>query len=186
VIARCGLLLALLGLAAPAWASLPVAPSVRVLVRLLSYDRALPARVAGDVRVAVVFDPHDPLSVEQSRQVQDALRALDGIKVGPRKLAGEAVMIESGPGAAPQLPSVAAAIVCRGADELAALVRAADARDVVVMTLDDGLMGWGPAVGVAQREARLDLLIDLVAARAQGVDLSSEIFELAHLVDHRG
>jgi len=59
--ARVGLVLLLGGLlATSARAALPVVPAVRVLVRMLSYDRALSTRVKTDVRVAIVFDAHDP------------------------------------------------------------------------------------------------------------------------------
>lgn len=173
-------------LALPARAALPVAPAVQVLVRMLSYDRALPSRAGAEVRVTIVFDAHDPLSVEQSRDAQATLRGLGGVAIGGLVLVGEPTMVPSGTGAAARLAGHGVAILCRGADGVEDLAVAADQANLLLMSLDDGLMGHGPAVGVVQREARLEILVDIGAARLQGVDLSSEIFEIAHVVGTTG
>lgn len=166
-------------LPSPAWAALPLEPAVRVLVRVLSYDRALSERVTGELRAAIVYDARDPVSTAQALETSLVLRGLAGAKLGELRLSSEVDLLSGGG----DLGDYGAVFLCRGVDHfLPELIEEADAHDVLLLSLDDALMGRGPAVGVAQRQARLQILVDLEAASSQGAKLSSDVLQLAEIV----
>ncbi|MEQ1501057.1 MAG: hypothetical protein ABMB14_02455 [Myxococcota bacterium] len=175
---------ALLGvLAGPAArAATPVDAGVRVLIKALSYDHALPNRIGDTLRVGVVFDRTDPLSAAQSVEAAAALRALQ-VTIGGVPV-GEPVLVSTADdGWTDALAGLTVVVACRGigarGPTLAAL---AAERDLPLLTLDGASVGTGPAIGVDQRSAHLEIRIDAAAARAQGMELGGELLELATLV----
>ena len=75
-----------------------------------------------------------------------------------------------------------ALVVCRGADDsLTGLLEIAAAHDIATLTLDDSLVPRGVAVGVAVQQARLQIVVNLAASRAQGLQLSTDLLQLVQL-----
>jgi YfiR/HmsC-like len=166
---------------APALAGVPVEPAVKVLVRVLSYDRKLGTRAPpGPLRIGVVFDSG---SLVAASEADLALSTLDGLfasAVGPRLL-GDAIALPTADGRwSERLAGLGAVVICRASEaDLALIVPAAAALGIPLLSLDGELVGNGVPLGVTQRQARLEILIDLAGARAAGLDLSAEILQLA-------
>jgi hypothetical protein len=168
-----------------AWAGLPVDTAVLVLFRVLSYDRALDERQSGPIRFGIVYDRSDPLSVVQAEDTLAAAMAFEGTVSG-FPLETPAMLPTSSDPWDDRLAGISVLIVCRGAGEaFPSLIAAADQRDIPILSLDAQLVGQGASVGVEQRLARLELVVDLVAARKQGMELGGELLELSRVVAGR-
>jgi hypothetical protein len=172
--------LVLLALGAPANAYAPTLErTVLVLLRTLAYDRALPARVAGELRIGVVH-AGDAASRQEAADVAQILAGLEGTTVAGRAL-GEPVAIE-GAAVDPAAP-IGAIVLCRGlsADELRAVAAVTRERDLSTLALDPGYVGQGATLGVEQRGARLEVVVDVGSAREEGADFDSELLDLARI-----
>lgn len=172
-------------LAAQAYAAPPVEPAVKLLLRVLSYDTALTTRTHDALVVGVVFDPTDPLSAAQGADVLSSLKGLGGLTVGGIPL-GDAQPVPitangSGPPLETRLASVSALVVCRVPGPLTALSAAADALDRPTLGLDAERVGSGVSVAVGQRQAHLEIVVALGRARAEGMELSPELLEVARV-----
>jgi hypothetical protein len=150
-----------------------------VLIRTLSYDLAL-GRREGPLRIGVVAPPGDPVAAEVLRVVG----GLVGVTVGGRVVA-EPVSLPTG-GATPWLVLVQhqdVLVLCPEIDAaLPAVVDAARELDVATLALDGTFVGKGAAVGVRPAGDRLEIVVDLAAAEAEGARLSGELLEIAHRV----
>jgi hypothetical protein len=168
-----------------AWAGLPVDTAVLVLFRVLSYDRALTQRQEGPIRFGIVYDRSDPLSVVQAEDALAAAVAFTGTISGHSVQFPVMLPISDDPWDA-RLAEISVVIVCRGASEtITSLSAAAGPQDVPVLSLDGALVGQGASVGVEQRLARLELVVDLIAARQQGMELGGELLELSRVIAGR-
>jgi hypothetical protein len=168
-----------------AWAGFPVDTAVLVLFRVLSYDRALLQRQDGPIRFAIVYDRTDPLSTVQAEDTLAAATAFTGRISGYSLGAPVMVPISEEPWEG-KLAGVSVVIVCRGSDEaLPSLSVLAEQQDLPLLALDGELVGQGASVGVEQRLARLELVVDLQAARKQGMELGGELLELSRVVAGR-
>jgi hypothetical protein len=171
----------LAGLIAPALAGPPVEPSVKALVRVLSYDRALPIRTTDSLVVGVVYDPTDPISAAQGADVLATLRSLDTFTVAGLDVGPPVPLPLAHGGWHERLDAVSAVVVCQVDGSLAGLREAADVLDRPTLGLDVSRVGTGVAIAVAQKQARLEIVIDLSDAKAEGMQPSPELLELAVL-----
>ncbi|MEZ4239202.1 MAG: YfiR/HmsC family protein [Myxococcota bacterium] len=175
------LLWALLG--GPAEAAAPTEAGVRVLLKVLSYDRALRERQTDGEHlvVGVAFDPSDPISAANGAEVTSALRSLKGTTVSGLVLVEPSALPEGRTSWPDALKGVSAVVACQGVD-LAALSAAAADVDRPVLSLTDVGAGQGAAVALGLRQARLHILLDRNRALDQGMDPSGELLEVAELV----
>ncbi len=168
-----GALLAAAALAATA----PADRATLVLVRALSYDRAL-GRRSGELRIAVVHPEGDARVVSAVGAVLDGLREVTvaGRPVGAWKA-------EPATGGTPwreRLAGYDAVLLAPGVGGvLIDVVAAARELDVATLALDPTFVGRGASLGVDQRGSRLQILVDRAEASAEGADLSGELLEMA-------
>ncbi len=175
-------LLAALG--APLCAQRPLTPDVvgAVLMKVLSYDRALGRNGSGDVVVGVVFDAANPTSQRARELVGGAMRNIT-------TLAGRSVRVvelEATAALEPQAlttQQLAAIYITPGLDRhLAALVAAAARSHVTTLGETNDYARSGVAVAVENTDGRPSLLINLPAARREGADLQSSLLRLATVI----
>jgi hypothetical protein len=157
-----------------------------LLLRVLVYDRNLEARARGAVRVAVVFRAGDRRSEEQgegmaaamaevARQVVAAGLPVEVMTMPYRGAADFEARLEA---AAPTCLYVCDALrpevkeIARAARRHAALAASAS-REMV----EDGL-----ALGVVRSGLRWSLVVNISAAREEGVDLDAEFLEIAEVI----
>ena len=155
------------------------APFVRealVLVRSLSYDRALP-RSAGELRLGVVYAAASPMGAE----VLKVVGGLQGVTVSGRAIAAPVgVPIAGAMNFVTALAGFDAVLLCGGIDaSLPAIAAAARELDVVLLSFEPSYVGRGATLGVDLSGTRLQLRIDRTEAKEQGVEFTAELLELA-------
>jgi ABC-type uncharacterized transport system substrate-binding protein len=156
-----------------------------LLLKLLPFDRALKERAGAEIVVVVVYQPRFRLSSEAKSVFirtlkRDAAGHINGL---PLRLV-ELPLDESTDFAA-ALQRTAADVVYLAplrAVDIAALARAARQARVLSFTGVPEYVTQGAMVGVAERRNRPSLVINLGAARAAGVDLRSELLNIAQIV----
>ncbi len=175
-------LLAVVG--APLRAQRALAPDVvgGVLMKVLSYDRALGRNGSGEVVVGVVFDAANPESQRARELVGGAMRNIT-------TLAGRDVRIvdlDATTALEPQAlkaQQLAAIYITPGLDRhLRGLVAAAARSHVTTLGETNDYARGGVAVAVENTDGRPSLLITLPAARQEGADLQSSLLRLATVI----
>ena len=174
-------LLALLGALTPARAAVPVDAGMKVLVRVMAYDRGLHSRSDGALRFGVLFDPGDPLSAAQAAAVREAIDTMASTTTVAGRPLAEAILLSADPADWSDL-DLAAVVVCRGTDTLLLrLLETAGIHDIATLTLEEALVERGVAVGLSLQQARLQIVVNLPAAREQGMQLGTELLERVRL-----
>jgi len=163
---------------------LPARHQALLLLRVLAYDRALPAR-AGDVAtVAVAYRPGDPPGEARRDALLDALREVaTTFSVG-----GLPVKVVAIPWSPEQFAdrlrdSRAAGVLVVGAllEEAATIARITRKERVLSLTEDRAAVERGVAVGLVHRGRRAGVIVNLAAARAEGADLDAALLAVAEV-----
>ncbi len=179
------LILTLLAVAsAPLRAQRALTPDVvgAVLLKVLSYDRALGRNGSGELVVGVVFDAASPASERARELVGGAMRNVSSV-------AGRDVRIVELDAKAALEPDalkaqqLAAIYLTPGLDRhLSRLVAAAARSRVTTLGETDDYARSGVAVAVANADGRPSLTINLTAARREGADLQASLLRLATVI----
>jgi hypothetical protein len=179
-------LLLALALASPARAA-EVTPRQRalLLLRVLVYDRALPQRAAGEVRVAVVFRADGDEA--EHRALLAAFEELSAtVKAAGLPVRAVAVPYEGAGALSRRLATLqpAALYACRGLGEQAAEVGVvARGARVLGVTGERRLVVEGAfPLALVDRGDRAGLVLDPEAAAAVGAEFDSALLSVAELV----
>lgn len=169
-------------LSSPGWAYTPdLERRLLVLLRTLSYDRALTQRVPeAGLKIAVLYADGSATSRQQAQDVAEVLTARAGLTIGGRALVQPVISTFDA------VPADAEALVlCDGLDaaSLAVVSAVARERDLSTLALREDYVGAGASLGVVQRGARLEILVARKLAVEEGADLSGELLEVARLVE---
>ena len=183
---RAALLLAMLlalGIRRVDAAEIPADKRALILLRVLAYDRNLAGRSGDAVRVAVLYRAGDELSERSAGELVAAGGAVE------RSVAGKPVQLVSVAFAAETLEhdlaraGASAVYVCSGlAGAVLSVAEATQRRKVLSFTTEEELVKSGLAIGLLRRGERVAIVVNLVAARAEGADLSAELLRLAEVV----
>jgi hypothetical protein len=182
--------LALLGLAMTAGPAagqemqVPAELQARLFVKILSYDRNLEARAGKDVTVGILVQRRYRASLESAEQMAAAIRAL------PRPSASESrlhpVLVDAElEGLAERLEKAEVEVLyvtplrAMSAAEVAKLTRP---RAIRTLTGVPAYVREGLCVGVAVRDDRPEIIVNLPASRAEGAELSSQLLNLARVI----
>jgi hypothetical protein len=164
---------------------LPADKHALIVLRVLAYDRNLPQRADEVVRLAVLYRFGDRASERAAEALMASLRG----DAGKIMVAARPVQVVGIPYSADGLEtdlarvSVVAAIVCPGLSGEVAVISAASRKHAILtFTDDEQMVRAGLSIGVVRRSERAAILIDLVAARAEGADLSADLLRLAEVV----
>jgi hypothetical protein len=178
--------LGLAGLAAPAVAEEPPpAQQALLLLRILAYDRQLKARAGtSGVVVAVAHRPGDKASLEAAGKITRALEEIAerttvlGMKVSVLTLPVDATLEDKLRAARP-----AALYVAPGLDDAVAQISQATRKhSVLSLAPRPEPVQAGLAVGFAARGSRTAVIVNLPAARAEGVDFESAFLRVAEVI----
>lgn len=156
-----------------------------LLLRVLVYDRALPRRAGGEVRVAVVYRPSAD-DAERAAVVAAIEELAESVRVAGLPVRGFALAYDGSGHFAAELARLrpVALYACAGLGDVAAEV-AASARRVgaLPVTGDRRLLGEaGFALALVDRGDRAGLVLDREAAAAVGVDFDAALLAVAELV----
>lgn len=177
---------AFLGVIARAAAEPAATKEAMVLLRILSYDRYVSKRARSSVVIGVVRNDNDATSRRAAGTMAEALRKMSrGVTVAGKPVA--IVEIAAGDLFRDRLRDleVTAIYLAPGLDgELDKVNAAARAHPCLTFTDWAGYMRRGVAValGSDERRRRITISLDLVAARAQGAQLSAELLHVAEVV----
>lgn len=163
--------------------AVPVQLQYPLFLKILTYDRALPARVGDELVIGVVYQER----VRESYRVKDDfLDVMNGADVGAvQGVAVRGVAVEHG--------SLERETALAGIDvlyltpmrapDLARVTALARAHSVSTLTGVPEYVEQGIAIGVGVDGRRPRILVNLGAARAEGAQLSAQLLRLAHVID---
>jgi hypothetical protein len=159
---------------------------VNLLLRALTFDRALDERVGDTLRVLVLCDADEKASVRQALAILDALdaRARKG-RVAGRVLRASLFAYTSPESLLLQLKSFrgSALYLSPGLEEhLAEILEVSRAQRVATLAGIDDYVFDGASVGVLERHRR-PLLINLPASRAEGIRFDHRLLRLAEVIE---
>jgi hypothetical protein len=160
------------------------ARQILIVLRVLSYDRALATRAPGDkVAIAIVHDGTKAGRADAARW-SAGFRLLPNVRVGGRsvttseiELVDETVLETAFAQRSPAL------VVIAGTPDTTAIRRVARRRHVLSFSMREADVRAGVAVGLVVSEDGNEIVINREAARAEGAKLGAGLLQLARLVD---
>jgi hypothetical protein len=158
---------------------------VQVLLKVLSYDRALDRNGSGGIVVAVLYDGESSTSSQARAGAVQTVRAAAPSALGNQSVRVAEIDVSRGDLAA-QLRScgaVAAYLTSGLEGHLRAVAVAASKAHVTTLASSEGYAESGVAVGAESlADGRVALFVNLPAARAGGADLASSVLRLATVI----
>jgi hypothetical protein len=160
-----------------------------VFLRVLAYDKQLTSRPAGEpVVVAVMYAAGSKTATAERDAWLAALAGVKKVKVGGRTVIATAVPYENAAALDRQLADLdpAAVILCAGLVHAIADIRTATrSHKVLSFSRAEADARSGLAVAVVSGDKRDEIVINLRAARAEGVKFDAGLLQLARLVEER-
>lgn len=160
----------------------PMEVQLPILLKVLAYDRHLPARAPSGVVVAVVFQGGNRTSLlakESAMRVLEATATVGGVPLRAVAIDLDRTSFANG------LDSLAATHAyltpLRATDVSVLAARAREAR-VTTMSGVPRHVELGAAIGVGLRGGRPRIFVNVRASRLEGADLSAELLKLAEIV----
>jgi hypothetical protein len=154
-----------------------------IQLRALGYDRALKSRAGDTAVIAILYDPGSNASVSAADDISAALVALSkkmklqGLPIAVKSIAYK----DSWPSS--ELSKAAAVYVTPGLESHISEIRTQAARqDVPTLCGDRELAKTGLSIAVYRKGSSPGLTINLVAARAAGMDLDSRLLSIAEVI----
>jgi hypothetical protein len=176
--------LVFLGLAAAAPAaraqevSVPVRVQVPLLLRIMTFDRNLPARSSGDLRIAVLYQSRNRTSQVIADEVARAIGSTPGAEAVGIDLDNIAdlrtVLVQS-------RARVLYVSPLRGID-IGSIVRVSRETGVTTITGVPRYVDEGIAIGLDLKADRPEIIVNLEGARAEGADFTAQLLKLARVV----
>jgi len=165
---------------------LPARKQALLLLRVLVYDRHLPERAHGAVRVAVVFRAGDRESEAQRDELLAAFAAV-GREVVAAGLPVEAVAVPWRDAADLEARLAGAKIACvyvgaRLGPAWREVEASARRMGLLTATGSRELVEAGVAIGLVNRGARAGVVVNLPSARAEGADLDAALLGIAEVL----
>lgn len=155
-----------------------------LLLKILKFDRALETRASGTAIVAIVYQENDPESeavrVEMQAALDSARRSvtfplpIKTVRIPYSASGFESDLAQAKPAAAYVAPGLAS--------QIPAISRATRRQGTLTFTGQESYVQAGLAVGILAREARPTLLVNLLASKAEGADLSSDLLRLSEVI----
>lgn len=158
---------------------------VLVVLRILAYDKDLPARIASDDVPILVVSTAAPQNRAERATWQAGFAMLPKVKVAGRSVRVIAIDFDNerafDQAVATHRP---AAVIIAGelAGELAAIRRVSRARHAVSFSTRERDVAAGVAVAVIPSDRRDEIVINLGAARAEGARFGAGLLQLARVV----
>jgi hypothetical protein len=156
----------------------PVRVQVPLLLRILSFDRNLARRRAGDLVVAVLYQSRNRSSLAIAEEVTVLLGSLSGteaVGIDLDKVTDlRAALAQSG-------GQVLYVSPLRGV-EISGIVRVSRGAGVTTVTGVPRYVEEGISIGLDLKAERPEIVVNLEGARAEGADFTAQLLKLARLV----
>ena len=169
------------GMDAPAEIQIPL------LYKILTFDRHLGERAPGDdIVIAVLFQSGHRASVLARDQVVDAIKQMGAATISGHPVHWVTVELEDAESLRLSLTRIRVDVIyvtpLRGI-ELGPIMVAARAGGVTTFTGVPRYVERGLALGVGIARDRPQILVNLVAARAEGSDFTSQLLRVSRVVE---
>ena len=160
-----------------------------LLDRILAFDRSFEDRASDGIVVGVLYQSLYRPSINARNQVEDEAGALDGIVLGSnsRLVSFDLADVED-------VMDLGARLEAEGVDflyvtplrgqDLPGLASLAGTLAIPTFTGVREYLNAGLGVGMAMRGGRPEILVNLEACRAQGMDLDAQFLRLATVLGH--
>lgn len=163
--------------------AVPILAQVQLVIRLAAFDRKLPTRAAGTVRVLVVHNPGDPESVRSADVFMSTLASVHDIGGLPKD-------IQNAPFVSPQaiadrcrLQKVAVLYLASGLESHGTAIAASLAGvDVLSIGATGNYARQGIVVGFDSEGGKPRIVVNLAQAKKQNVDFKPDLLRLAVMV----
>jgi hypothetical protein len=172
-----------------------VAPRVRaqdpqrqaaLVLRVLNYDRNIARRSAGRVSILVLYRTGHAASEAEQRALLGALNQLvSRMHVSGMRARAIAIPYTNRASLEQTLRSQHAAAIYVSAgleDSVSDIMTATRAGQALSMTKSDASVRRGLSIGFVQHGSRVDLLINMCAAQAEGARLHADVLQLAQVL----
>lgn len=156
-----------------------------VLLRALSYDRNLKARAGADVTALVLFNPDDSSSLADSNAIGAAFSALEKIKVQGLGFRARVVPYRGTDDLRNRIArdGVDLVYVCSGlSGRVPAISDATRDLDVLSAGQIRGDVQGGLTLGVFERGNKREIVVNLMASKAEGANFSAQFLGLAEII----
>jgi hypothetical protein len=182
-------IIALMFGASPAHAQEMDAPAeiqIPLLYKILTFDRHLGERALGDdIVIAVVFQSGYRASMLARDQVVDAIKQMGDLAISGHPVHWATVELENEESLRLTLSRIRVDVIyvtpLRGI-ELGPIMTAARAGGITTFTGVPRYVERGVALGVGIARERPQILVNLVAARAEGSDFNSQLLRVSKVV----
>lgn len=164
--------------------AVPVDVQVPLMAKILGFDRKLDDS-KDDVVLGVLYQGRFRMSASVAKEVQDAVKRLAPDAVVGRRMRSVAIDLD-------ETPDLGATLTRHGVTVLYVTpLRAADLGAISVTSRSSGIttmtgvpsyVETGLAIGIGMRGTRPEIVINLVASRAEGADLNAQLLKLARIV----
>lgn len=165
--------------------AVPVDVQVPLMAKILGFDRKLDEHSKDDVVLGVLYQGRFRMSVSVAQEVQDAVKRLAPDAVVGRRMRSVAIDLDETPDLGATLTRHGVTVLyvtpLRAAD-LAAISVTSRTAGVTTMTGVPSYVETGLAIGIGMRGTRPEIVINLVASRAEGADLNAQLLKLARIV----
>ena len=164
---------------------LPAEARMKILLRVLTYDRQLESKADGQSLVlGIAYDPADPGSQKESQEVSGALEALSkltvkGLKLGiaPVPYTGSASIASAAQGR-----RFGALYICASlARALPAILEETRRTKTATLGGAEALAQAGLSVVAVESGGKGQILINLKSAEAEGLKLDAGLLRIAHV-----
>ena len=164
--------------------AVPVPRQAELLVRVAAYDRNLPARAAGTVRVLILTNPDDADSRAVAAQMEAALRHFDKIAGLPYEIATAPFPGGAQVAARCKAEHLSIVYVTQGLDaKLAELVGALGGVDVLSVAALARYVNAGVVLGFDLVSSKPTLVINLPQSKKQNVSIGAEVLHLMKVIE---
>ncbi len=177
----------LVGVASPRVAGaseVPVDRQALILIRALAYDRNLTSRAGDELVVAVAYKFGDTTSKTAADKVTKAFKATKKLKI--QGLPIRVVKVAIGRDDLEQITAdegVDAIFLCPNmSGELATVTALSQRVGVTTLGASHDYSDRGVAIVVVAKNKKASLVVNLSSAKAEGMNLSSELLELAEVI----
>jgi len=163
--------------------AVPVPRQAELLVRVAAYDRNLPARAGGTVRILILTNPDDADSRAVAAQMDAALRKFDKIAGLPYEITTEAYPGGAQVAAACKQSHLSIVYVTQGLDaKIADLVGALSGVDVLSVAAVARYVAQAVVLGFDLVSAKPTLVINLPQAKKQNVSIDAGVLNLMKVI----
>lgn len=154
-----------------------------VIARALSYERTLSNRAGGSLDILIVHAPNNAASQGEAAAFARGLAALSrstvqGLPMRATMAPYSASAIETG-----AAEGVDVVVVCSGLDSsLSALTASTRRRRLLTVGVERRHAVSATTLAVLMEDGRAKIIVNLAHARAEGVELSSQLLRLAEVL----